>query len=82
MDLDAWRSLRDIDEAHGWPKGRAFRAFKALAPRLVEGRDYRVLDAEHDPAAVQALRAAGRVYASSVKLILLAPAVAGQLADS
>lgn len=71
-----WRSLREIDSELGLTKGSAFRAFKQTAAEWQEGRDFVVLDTEHDDATLRPLRDAGRLYASSVKVILLAPAFA------
>lgn len=76
MDLRTWKTLRELDAARGWNKGQAFRVFKALAPGWTEGRDYVVLDAGEHVRPVAQLRAAGRLYDSSVKLILLSPAMA------
>lgn len=69
-----WRSLRELDVAAGLPRGSAFRAFKRAAA-CEEGRDYVILGSE----AAQALRAEGRLYATSVRAILLAPAFAEAL---
>jgi len=65
----AWLTLRELDEAAGTPKGTAFRAFKALAGQLAEGRDFRLLDATRDAAGIAALRA--RSYRSSRNLLLI-----------
>ncbi len=71
-----WVSLREIDGRAGAVKGTAFRAFKRLAPTLVDGRDYRLLDAEGHGADIAVLKAAGRIYDSSVNVLLLSPAIA------
>lgn len=76
MNEGGGRTLREIDEALGLPKGSAFRAFKRLAGAWREGRDYRVIDAAREPAAAQALREAGRAYAGSLRLIVLDTAAA------
>jgi hypothetical protein len=73
---EGWASLREIDERAGKPKGSAFRAFRAIEPQLRDGFDFVVTD---DPAQLAALKVSGRIYASSVKLILLAPAVAARV---
>lgn len=75
-----WLSLREIDQAAGAVKGSAFRAFKAIEAQLDEGLDYRILDAIDDRADVAKLRAAGRVYDSSVRILLLSPATAARVA--
>lgn len=79
MDLQQWRTLRDLDTARGWTKGQAFRSFKTLAAGWTEGCDYLVLDAAEHAQTLARLRAAERVYASSVKLILLSPQAADQI---
>ena len=66
-----WLTLRELDEAAGMPKGTAFRAFKALEPRIAEGRDFRLLDATRDAAEITALRP--RSYRSSRNLLLISP---------
>jgi hypothetical protein len=71
-------TLRELDERLGRPKGTAFRAFKRAG--LVEGRDFRVLTPGADAAAIAQLRAAGRIYAVSVNVILLTADAAERLA--
>jgi hypothetical protein len=71
-----WRSLRELDRAAGRGKGAAFRAFKQLNAAYREGRDYIVLEQQRDLAAISELRAGGRLYASSINVVLLAPALA------
>lgn len=66
-----WRTLKELDAAAGRPKGSAFRAFKRLEPGLREGAQFRVLRPGTDDAAIDALRAAGRVYGASRVVILL-----------
>ncbi|GAC1630268.1 MAG: hypothetical protein NVS9B10_22520 [Nevskia sp.] len=78
-DYSAWRSLRELDEAAGLPKGSAFRAFKAALAGLSEGRDFIVLDHQTQAALAAALHAQGRLYRSSVHPVLLAPAAAEAL---
>jgi hypothetical protein len=73
---DDWRSFRELDEAAQQPKGTSFRAFRRLAPAWAEGCDYRVLDARRDCDAIRALREAGRIYPSTVNLVMLSPALA------
>ena len=80
-DYPDWVGLREIDLRAGTGKGAAFRAFKALAPNLVEGTDYRVLDPHKDREVIDALRHAGRIYATSVRVVLLAPTTARRLTD-
>jgi hypothetical protein len=80
-DYPGWVGLREIDLRAGTGKGAAFRAFKALAPNLTEGRDYRVLDPDKDREVIDTLRHTGRIYASSVRVVLLAPAAAQRLTE-
>jgi hypothetical protein len=75
-DYSGWFSMREIDAALGLEKGAAFRAFKRLLPRLVEERDFVVLDHQRHAAMAAKLHAAGRLYRSSVNPVLLAPAAA------
>lgn len=64
-------SFKELDSAWAMPKGSAFRAFKRALPQLQASRDFIRLDAVHDRDEVQRLRAAGRIYASSVHVVLL-----------
>ncbi len=66
-------TMREIDERMRMPKGSAFRAFKRIEASLREGRDYHLLRAVEDAAAIAPLRAGQRIYAGSVNVILLAP---------
>lgn len=75
----SWLTLLELDRRLGRPKGTAFRAFKRLEPRWAEGRDFRVLQPDRDGAEIAALRAAGRVYASSRTVILVSAAAAAQV---
>ena len=73
------QSFREIDQRLGLPKGSAFRAFKSIEASLAEGSDYVLLLAGEDHAAIGALRAEGRVYATSRNVVLLAPAVGARV---
>jgi hypothetical protein len=77
-----WATFRDIDRRRGAAKGTAFRAFKALAPRLTEGVDFRVLAADADRDQIEDLRHAGRIYASSRNVVLLSTAAAAMIYDA
>jgi hypothetical protein len=72
-------TLRQIDEALGHSKGTAFRAFKQLLPELVEGRDFRLLDAEKDRRLIDTLRAEQRIYRSSRNVVLLTSSIADRI---
>ena len=65
-------TLREIDERHGLPKGSAFRAFKRLRGGLREDVDFTLLSASSAGAEIERLRAAGRIYRSSVNVVVLA----------
>lgn len=80
-DTGSWQSLHDIDRQAGTPKGAAFRAFRRHAQHWQEGTDFVVLDAARDAARITALRQQGRLYASSVKAILVADQRAAVLID-
>jgi hypothetical protein len=68
-----------LDRRAGLPKGSSFRAFKAARAELREGRDYQRLDAAADAARIAELRAAGRIYPSSVHVVLIAAHCARRL---
>jgi hypothetical protein len=71
-----WQSMKEIDHILASGKGAAFRGFKRLLPGLEQGRDYLVLDASTDAADILALKQAGRIYSSSVQVVLLSAAAA------
>ena len=76
-----WRSLREIDLECGQPNGSAFRAFKKLQENFTESYDYVVLHHQDDAKVIETLRAAGRIYRSSVNIILLAPTAAQRIQE-
>lgn len=53
------------------PKGTAFRRFKARRGSLTEDRDFFRLDATEHAELLQRLRAEGRIYPTSVHVVLL-----------
>ena len=65
-------TLREIDLLLGRPKGSAFRAFKRRRHTLREDVDFTVLSARRAKTDIERLRAQGRIYRSSVNVILLA----------
>jgi hypothetical protein len=71
---DRFTSLKELDNAWATPKGSAFRAFKRTLPQLHEPEDFIRLDATRDRDEIQRLRAAGRIYAGSVHVVLLSAA--------
>lgn len=73
-------TFRELDRAHGRTKGEAFRAFKALASQLVEGRDFYCCDRRVDGEAFDLLEASGRLYAGTVNGVLLAPSAQAAIA--
>ena len=64
-------TLREIDERLGRPKGSAFRAFKRRLGSLQESVDFIVLPARTARAEIERLRAASRIYRSSINAIVL-----------
>ena len=64
-------SFRQIDEMNGLRKGETFRIFKQARDRLDEGSDYYYLPASQYPDFIEQLRAEGRIYASTVHLVLI-----------
>ena len=62
------------------PKGSAFRAFKRALPQLQESRDFIRLDAARDQVEIEKLRATGRIYSSSVHVVLLSDTGLNKLA--
>ena len=81
-DYSDWLSLREIDTGLGLIKGSSFRAFKRLLPRLVEGRDFLVLDHQRHSTLAAQLHAAGRLYRSSLNPVLLRPEAAALLREA
>ena len=71
-----WLSMKEIDQSMAVSKGTSFRRFKQWLPQLVQGRDYLVLNANADAAAISALKRTGRIYSSSVQVVLLSTAAA------
>jgi hypothetical protein len=74
-----WLSLRDLDTRAGLAKGAAFRVFKQLEPQLREGPDFVVLDHRLAQQAIVALKNDGRVYRSTINLLLLHPDTATRI---
>ena len=64
-------TLREVDVRLGCPKGSAFRAFKRQRKALREKIDFTLLPARTAKAEIDRLRAAGRVYRSSINVIVL-----------
>ena len=67
-------TFKEIDTRHGRVKGTAFRAFKRVRSALHEGADFQVLDAASDSERIEALRREGRIYATSVNVVILSEA--------
>ena len=61
----------ELDRRWQARKGTAFRAFKRALPDLREGIDFIYLHAHRQADEIAALRVAGRIYASSVNVVLL-----------
>ena len=64
-------TLREIDVRLGRPKGSAFRAFKRQRKALRETIDFTLLPAHTAKVEIERLRATGRIYRSSINVIVL-----------
>ena len=64
-------TLREVDAQLGRPKGSAFRAFKRRRGALRENVDFILLPAHTARAEIERLRAAGRIYRSSINVVVL-----------
>ena len=64
-------TLREVDVRLGRPKGSAFRAFKRRRGTLRENVDFTLLPAHTARAEIERLRAAGRIYRSSINVVVL-----------
>jgi hypothetical protein len=71
-----WHTFRELDELGGTPKGHAFRRFKALRGQWREGREFVVLDAQHDAGQIAQLKREGRLYGSTLNAVLVSPEAA------
>ena len=65
-------TLREIDVLLDRSKGSAFRAFKRQRESLRENIDFTVLPARTAKTEIERLRAQGRIYRSSINVIVLA----------
>jgi len=65
------KTFKQIDEMLGRPKGAAFRAFKRMQHRLIEGEHFYCVDARVDADAVSELRQAGKIYTSTVNAVFI-----------
>jgi len=74
-----WHGFRELDQALGLPKGSAFRTFKAIRQQLQEGSDFRVVPHGRETELIQSLRQAGRIYESSINVVLLSAETKQQL---
>ena len=64
-------TLREVDVRLGRPKGSAFRAFKRRREALREHVDFTLLPARTARAEIERLRVAGRIYRSSINVVVL-----------
>jgi len=76
-ELSTLITLCELDQSLGLPKGSAFRAFKQL--QFVEARDFWVLKAATDAAAIAELRAERRIYITSINVVVLSSSAAEQI---
>lgn len=77
-----WLTLRELDQALGAAKGTAFRAFKRLESGFAMGIDYCLLDPATPSPLVEELRHGQRLYASSLRVLLLSPEAAARVLDA
>jgi hypothetical protein len=75
-------SLREIDQRAGTFKGAAFRRFKGLEAGLQQMVVETLAQAERDREVIDRLRESGRIYASSINVVLLSPETAQRLLDA
>lgn len=71
---DTTWSLKEIDHSLDVPKGTTFRAFKQLQDGFAEGQDFYYLSSTHDTEEIEELRAAGRIYATTINAVLFTQA--------
>ena len=71
LNRSAGYTFKEVDTRYGRPKGTAFREFKRLGGRLRESRDFHLLTAGADAELIAELRAARRVYSSTVNAVVL-----------
>lgn len=64
-------SFRQIDQLNGLSKGASFRLFKTHRQHLEEGIDYFYLPEQTHRAFLDELKVSGRIYVSTVHLVLL-----------
>lgn len=74
-------SLKEIDESRDAAKGTAFRAFKQLLEGFDEGHDFYYLSAHQDSKEIEALRASGRIYQTTINAVLFTQAGYEALTD-
>lgn len=72
-------TFRELDERLGAVKGTAFRAFKRLLGEFQEGTDFVQLDAMADGKQIAELRRSGRIYPTSVNVVLLMGPACGRV---
>ncbi|MEQ6342603.1 MAG: ORF6N domain-containing protein [Gammaproteobacteria bacterium] len=80
------KTFKQIDEMLSRPKGTAFRAFKRMQHRFIEGEHFYCVDARVDADAVAELRQAGKIYISTVNVVFITesglPLLLAELAES
>lgn len=74
-------SFCQIDNLNQFAKGTAFRLFKAGRHALEEGQDFFYLPAEQHAPLIDALKASGQIYATTVNLVLLTRTGYGKLRE-
>ena len=74
-----WISFKELDQAQQRQKGESFKLFKAIEKQLAEGQDYLWLSAIEHGQEIAALKNQGRVYSTSINVVLVSDATASRL---
>lgn len=77
-----WISFKELDLANNRRKGDSFKLFKALESQLVEGLDFLWLSATEHGAQIAELKQQGRIYPTSINVVLVSAATASKLSPS
>ena len=71
IDDTRLKTFKQIDELHHCTKGSAFRIFKQLQERWVEGEHFYCIDSRAQPEMFTQMQHSGRLYASTVNAVLI-----------
>jgi len=67
----ALRTFYELDQQYAKPKGTAFRAFKVLGERLLEGQHFFCCDGRLEPARFAELSASERLYRGTLNAVFV-----------